>query len=248
MQLEVYQTDAEVYEAASALAAERLTAAAATGRATVAVPGGRGGRALMLALAARGDVPWQRLEVFFTDECCVPDGDARSTLHLARESLLGPRGVPAARVHPIPVGGGDPARAAAAYAEVLAREVGVPPVLDLVLLDLGAGGEIAALMAGSNAARSASTVAAVEASQVTLEPRLARITLTGAALRSARHVIVTATGAERAGALAAALREPADPPCRPAQAVLPSAMVSWFVDRAAAEPLLRDAHPAPGSQ
>jgi 6-phosphogluconolactonase len=245
MQLEVYQTDAEVYEAAATLAAERLTAAAATGRATVALPGGRGGRALMLALATRGDLPWQRLRVFFTDECCVADGDARSTLHVARESLLGPRGVPAARVHAIPVDGGDPARTAAEYAEVLAREVGVPPVLDLALLALGAGGEVAALMVGSDAARSESTVAAVDAPHVHVEPRVARVTLTAATLRGARHVIVTATGAERAGALAAALREPVDPLRRPAQVVLPSATVSWFVDRAAAEPLLRDAHPAP---
>src|SRR5262249_61676641 len=126
MQLEVYQPDAEVDEAAAALAAERLTAAAAAGRATIALPGGRGGRALMLALAARSDVRWQRLRVFFTDECCVADGDARRTLHGARESLLGPRGVPAARVHAIPVDVGDGARAAAAYAEVLARELGVP--------------------------------------------------------------------------------------------------------------------------
>jgi len=248
MQLEVYQTDAEVYEAAAALAAERLTAAAAAGRATVALPGGRGGRALMLALAARSDVPWQRLQVFFTDECCVADGDARRTLHVARESLLGPRGVPAGRVHAIPVDGGDPARAAAAYAEVLARELGVPPVLDLVLLDLGAGGEIAALMPGSDAARSESTVAAVEASRVTADPRVARVTLGAGTLRGARHVIVTAAGSERAGALTAALREPADPFRRPAQAVLPSATVSWLVDRAAAERLLRDAHPAPAAQ
>jgi 6-phosphogluconolactonase len=247
MQLEVYQTDVEVYEAAAALAAERLTAAAAAGRATVALPGGRGGRALMLALAARGDVPWQRLDVFFTDECCLADGDARRTLHVARESLLGPRGVPVARVHAIPVDGGDPIHAAASYAEVLARELGVPPVLDLVLLDLGAGGEVAAVTAGSDAARSESAVAPVDVAHVAAEPRVARVTLTVAALRAARCVIVTATGAGRAAAVEAALREPVDPLRRPAQAVLPSATVSWFVDRAAAAPLLREAHPAPGS-
>src|SRR5262245_592246 len=56
MQLEVYQTDAEAYEAAAALAAGRLVAAAATGPASIALPGGRGGRALMLALAGRDPV------------------------------------------------------------------------------------------------------------------------------------------------------------------------------------------------
>ena len=246
MQLEVYQTDAEVYEAVAASAAQILVAAAAAGRATVALPGGRGGRAIMLALAGRSEIPWQRLAVFFTDECCLPDGDARRTAHVARESVLGPRGVPTARVHAIE--GVDASAAATAYAEVLARELGTPPVLDLILLDLGASGEVASLMPESEAARSASTVASVAAAEVAAEPRVARVTLTAVALRAARHVIVSATGGARAEAVSAALREPVDAIRRPAQAVLPSATTSWFVDRAAVEPLLRDARPAAGAQ
>jgi 6-phosphogluconolactonase len=246
MQLEVYQTDAEMYEAMAASAGQVLVAAAAAGRATVALPGGRGGRALMLALAGRSEIPWQRLAVFFTDERCLPDGDARRTAHVARESVLGPRGVPPAHVHPIE--GADASAAAVTYAEVLARELGTPPVLDLILLDLGAGGEVAALMPDSEAARSAMTVAPVAVAEVAAEPRVARVTLTALALRAARHVIVSATGAERAEAVTAALREPVDPVRRPAQAVLPSATTSWFADRAAVDPLLRDARPAAGAQ
>ena len=246
MQLEVYQTDAEVYEAVAASAAQILVAAAATGRATVALPGGRGGRAIMLALAGRGEIPWQRLAVFFTDEFCLPDGDARRTAQVARGSVLGPRGVPPACVHAIV--GDDASAAVAAYAEVLARELGTPPVLDLILLDLGTGGEVAALMPGSEAARGASAGATVAAAEVAAEPRVARVTLTAVALRAARRVIVSATGGERAAAVMAALREPVDAVRRPAQSVLPSATISWFVDRAAVEPLLRDARPAAGAQ
>jgi 6-phosphogluconolactonase len=246
MQLEVYQTDAEVYEAVAASAAQVLVAAASAGRATVALPGGRGGRAIMLALAGRSEIPWQRLAVFFTDECGLPHGDARRTAHVARESVLGPRGVPAARVHAIE--GEDAGAAAAAYADVLARELGTPPVLDLILLDLGAGGEVAAVMPGSESARSASTVAAVPAAEVAADPRVARVTVTAVVLRAARHVIVSATGGERAAAVTVALREPVDAVLRPAQSVLPSATTSWFVDRAAVEPLLRDARPAAGAQ
>ena len=97
---------------------------------------------------------------------------------------------------------------------------------------------------GSAAAESAAPVAVVEATDVTAEPRVARITLTPIALLSARHVIVTATGATRAAAVASALRDPTDVMRRPAQAILPSDTVSWFVDRAAADALLRDAQPA----
>jgi 6-phosphogluconolactonase len=239
MQLEVYQTDAEAYEAAAALVAERLAAAARGGRAAVALPGGRGGRAFLLALAARGEVPWARVDVFFTDECWLPEGDARRTAQVARESLLAPRGVPGERVHAIAVDGHEPATAAAAYRELLARV----PALDVAVVELGAAGELAAVAPGGAAARSTETVVAVDPGETAAEPRVPRVTLTASGLRAARHVVLTATGATRAAALAAALREAIDPVRRPAQAVLPSPTATWFVDRAAVEPLLRDARP-----
>lgn len=244
MQLEVYQTDAEAYEAAAALVAERLVAAGRSGRATLALPGGRGGRAFALALAARGEVPWARVDVFFTDEACLPATDTRRTLHVLRESMLVPRGVPGERVHAIETDGQAPARAAAAYADLLAGELGVLAAFDVVVLDLGAAGELAAVTPGSAAAASPAAVAAEDAG----EGAVARVTLTPAVWRAARQVVVTATGAARAAALAAALREPVDPVRRPAQAVLPSATATWFVDRAAADLLLRDARPAAAAQ
>jgi 6-phosphogluconolactonase len=245
MQLEVYQTDAEAYEAAAALAAERLARVTASGgHASLALPGGRGGRVLMLALAGHGEIVWPRVDVYFTDDCGLPDGDARRTLAVARESLLSPRGVPADRVHPMLTDGSDAAAAATAYGAHLLAAFGSPPILDVVLVDLAPDGGVAAVTPGSAAAGSAEPVAVVAATEVTPEPRVPRITLTPIALRSARQVIVTATGASRAAAVASALRDPVDVVRRPAQAILPSDTVSWFVDRAAADTLLRDACPA----
>src|SRR5438093_1523955 len=98
MTLEVYPSDAEAFEAAAALAAEHLRSTGA--RAAVALAGGRSGRGVMTALAARGDLPWERVEWFWGDERCVPADDARSNLRLARDSLFVPAGVPAALVRP----------------------------------------------------------------------------------------------------------------------------------------------------
>ena len=72
MTLEVYPTDAEAFEAAAALAATRL---AGKDHPSVALSGGRGGRAVMLALAGRDDVPWDRIDWFWVDERCVPPDD-----------------------------------------------------------------------------------------------------------------------------------------------------------------------------
>jgi 6-phosphogluconolactonase len=247
MQLDVYQTDAEVFEAAAAVVAACLATAARGGRASAALPGGRGGRAFMLALAGRSEVSWAGVDLFFTDEYCLPDGDPRRTLHVARESLLGPRGVPAERVHAIEVGGRPPAVAAREYGALLVGALGEPPVLDVAVVELGGDGEIAALLPGS-APRRDEPVIVVEAAPGGGEPHVARVSITAAVLRAARRVVVFATGATRAGAVAAALRDPVDLARRPAQAILPSDTVTWFVDRAAADLLLRDARPATDAQ
>jgi 6-phosphogluconolactonase len=245
LELHVYPTDAEAFTATAELAAARLRAAAADHAApSVALSGGRGGRGVMLALAARDDVPWPEVEWFWGDERCVPPDDPQSNVRLARDSLLGPRGIAAARIHAPAFAGGDPAAMAAAYADEVSRLGGTPPVFDLLLLGMGTNAHVASLMPGSAALRSPAVVAAVPVDEVETEPRVARITLTPPVLGAARHALVTVTGDAKARALAAAMAEPVDPERVPAQLVRPSARVTWVVDRAAAAILLRDATPS----
>jgi 6-phosphogluconolactonase len=245
MRLDVYPTDAEAFEATAALVAERLRAVGGDGQLAVALAGGRGGRGVMLALAARSDPPWSRIEWYWGDERCVPADDPQSNVRLARESLFVPRGIVARKIHPPPVEFGDPDRIAAGYAGTLTAELGPVPVFDLVLLGMGDDGHVASLMPGCRALGAVEPVAPVTRAEVSAPPHIARITVTPPVLQAARHVIVTATGEAKAGAVAAALREPVDPVRVPAQLVRPSERVSWIVDRAAAGLLLRDAHPAP---
>jgi 6-phosphogluconolactonase len=246
MKLDFYQTDGEAFEAAAALVAERLAALAGDHAPTVALAGGRSGRGVMVALAARADLPVERIEWLWGDERCVPPDDAQSNVRVACDSLLGPRGVAAARIHPPPTALGDPERVAAAYAETVAALApgASAPVLDLVLLGMGTDGHVASLMPGSRALRATAPVAAVARDEVTREPRVARITLTPPVLRAARHVVVVVTGDAKAEAMAAAFRDPSDPERVPAHLVRPSATVEWVVDRAAAAALIRDARPA----
>jgi len=238
LELQVYPTDAEAFDAAAALAAQHLRAAA-TGSPAVALSGGRGGRAVMVALAARGDLPWERIEWYWGDERVVAPDDARSNVRLARESLLAPRGVAAARIHPPALEPGDATAIAAAYARTLA---GV--VFDLVFLGVGTNGHIASLMPGCAALAATSPVAPVAVGEVSEDPFVARVTITPPVLAAARHVIVATAGENKAGPVAAAMRDPLDPSRVPAQLVRPSERVTWFVDRAAAAELLRDARRA----
>jgi 6-phosphogluconolactonase len=242
VRLDVYPTDGEAFEAAAEHAAAVL-GAAGSGRLAVALAGGRSGRGVMLALAARTDVPWDRVDWFWGDERCVSPDDPRSNVRLARETLLRPRGIAEAHIHPPPLGLEDPARIAAAYGDTVRTRLPSGPALvfDLVLLGMGRDGHVASLMPGSAALRADGPVAPVPAAAVSEEPRVARVTLTPPVLRAARRLVVTVVGDEKAAIVGRVLREPPDPERLPAQLVLPAAHVEWIVDRAAAAALLRDA-------
>jgi 6-phosphogluconolactonase len=250
MKLDVYPTDGEAFETAAALIAERLRALGDGRPLTVALSGGRSGRGVMVALAARNDLPWERVEWLWADERCVPRDDPRSNVRLARDSLLEPRKIAPARIHPPPVEMDDAERAASAYSETLRTLCAGPdgPVVDLVVLGMGAEGHVASLMPGARALHATAPVAAVAVAEVTSDPRVARVTLTPPVLHAARYVIVVATGDGKAKAVAAAMRDPVDPDRIPAHLVRPSESVDWIVDRAAAAALLRDARPAPEQQ
>jgi len=243
--VDVYPTDAEAFEAAAALAATHLGTSGA--RPTVALAGGRGGRGVMVALAARSDVPWDRVEWFWGDERCVRADDPLSNVRLARDSLFIPRGVAAAAIHPPPVELDEPERIAAAYGETLAAALpaGPAPVFDVVLLGLGTNGHMASLMPGCRAIAATTPVAAVALEEVSEDPFVPRITVTPPVLAGARHVVVTVTGAAKAKVVARVLAGPLAPEHLPAQLVRPDARVTWVIDRAAAAELLRDAQRAP---
>ncbi len=117
--------------------------------------GGRSPRAVNDALVAEaGDLPWNKLQLTFGDERCVPPVDAESNFRIARESLIDPMGIPDGNVFRIR-GEIDPAAAAQEYeaklAAVAARLGEERYVHDLLLLGLGEDGHIASLFPDSAA-------------------------------------------------------------------------------------------------
>jgi 6-phosphogluconolactonase len=184
---------------AAALAADRLAAAAAAAGGDISLAGGRTPALAYELLAARTGIDWTRVRLWFGDERCVPPDDPESNHRLVAETLLGPAAVPAASVRRIR-GEDDPDAAAAAYA---ASIDGV--ILDLALLGLGEDGHTASLFPGSPALDERRRAAvAVTASK----PPPRRITLTYPVFEAARSVLVLATGAGKADAVAAVMRGP----------------------------------------
>jgi len=196
----------------------------------VALSGGSTPRPLyeLLATGAFADrIDWTRVEVFFTDERCVPPDHLDSNYRMARLALLDKVPIPPGNVHRIR-GGLPPTDAALAYHNELGSALSRDGRLDLILLGMGPDGHTASLFPGSGALDEKSTdVVATYA-----EPLHSwRVTLTLPALNAAMSILFLVSGAEKAPVLARVFSGEA----LPAGLVRPSAgTLTWFVDQEAA--------------
>jgi 6-phosphogluconolactonase len=201
--------------AVARVAAESVRSLLAARACTLVLAGGTTPAACYHELAGM-DVAWGRVTVLFGDERCVAPDDPESNYRMAREALLG-------RVHPASVhrmaGELGPDEAAAAYDAIVA---GLQP-LDVVLLGVGDDGHTASLFPGNPALQAEGWATPVRGAP---KPPPERVSLTLRAIRGARTVLVLATGAGKADAVALARA-----------GTVPSGMIEqarWLLDPAAA--------------
>ena len=212
-------------DAAVRAAAELLAEAAGAGG-HIAVSGGSApGPAY--ARAARLQLDWHRVELWWADERCVPPTDARSNYRLVRERLLDSLGRLPGEVHRVR-GERSPEEAAAAYDDELA---GVE--LRLALLGIGPDGHTCSLFPNAPALRE--TERRAVAADAALEPLVPRVTLTPPVLAAAETVVYLVTGESKAAAVARAFAAPPDPGT-PASLVRGRRTIA-LLDRAAASQL-----------
>ena len=81
---------------------------------------------------------WSKWWVFFCDERCVPHAHADSNYRVVAEALLARVPIPPAQVVAIDEAAGTADAAAADYEARMVAALGTPPVLDLLLLGMGA--------------------------------------------------------------------------------------------------------------
>ena len=183
-------------EAARFILGHARDAIAARGLFRLALSGGNTPRAVHAELVRLGaDLAWNRVQITFGDERCVPPDHADSNYRMARETLLDAVAIPAGNVFRIR-GEIAPAVAAQEYEDRLAAvaaRFGEPRYAhDLVLLGLGEDGHTASLFPGSNALdETARNVIPATGPK----PPPQRITMTFPLLNAARHVCFLVTGA-----------------------------------------------------
>ncbi len=193
----------------------------------------------------RPRVDWQHVEVFWSDERCVPPDDQASNYRIAREPLLDHVPVPEANVHRIH-GEEEPMEAAAAYERELRAAFATPEGpprsaprsrFDLMLLGMGEDGHTASLFPG--------TAAVQETTRWVVTHRLTwlsiwRVTLTLPVINAAAEVAFLVSGKNKAPMLHRVIDGPYRPETFPAQLVAPRAgHLRWLVDAAAASRLRR---------
>lgn len=178
-------------------------------------------------LASRPRIQWDRVEVFFGDERCVPADHPDRNDHAADESLLSRVPIPSDHVHRVDATSPD---AADRYEAEIRRVFGSPsgvPSFDLILLGIGPDGHTASLFPGNPAAEEKQRLVAHVADAP--KPPSSRVTFTLPLLNAARCVAFLVTGAEKRKALSLALRgDPSVPAGR-----VDAASIVFLVDRAA---------------
>ncbi|GAC1508467.1 MAG: 6-phosphogluconolactonase [Candidatus Dormibacteraceae bacterium] len=207
----VLETADDVAEAAAAQISEALW----KGARTLVLAGGSTPRKCY-ELLAKKEIEWGRVSVLFGDERCVRPDHPESNYRMAREALLDR--VAPATVYRMPAELG-PDEGAALYAHAIAM---VSP-LDFVILGIGEDGHTASLFPGHPALKATGLTVGIHDAP---KPPPERVTLTLPALESARTVLILATGAGKADAVARAKR-----------GEVPSGMIAgarWLIDRAAA--------------
>ena len=231
-------------EALSLAAAEMFAdmanqAIASRGRFSIALSGGNTPRRLYEILAntsIRERIHWESVHVFWGDERCVPADDSRNNARMARKILLDQVPVPANQIHPIQ-GDLSPALAATQYETELRDFFGdQPPVLDLVLLGLGANAHTASLFPHTSVLdEKKHWVKEVYVA----EQSMYRDTLTALLINQASEVIFLVSGADKATALQSVLEGAYHPHELPAQLIRPNdAHPIWLVDKAASHKLV----------
>jgi len=258
--------------AMSETAAERITSAVqsavAAGRfASLSLTGGSGPDLLYQFMADanrpwRRAIDWSRVDLFWGDERAVPPDDPQSNFGLANRLLIQHVPIPAAQVHR--VRGELPAEDAGRLYDALLRRRRAEtagPLFDVMLLGIGANAHIASLFPDSpllDRGHEESALPQKTESGADLwgppqdlaigiyVPEISqwRITMTSAALLDSAAIVMIASGASKAEAVAAAIEGREDTSRYPAQLLRAAGdRVEWIID-AAASARLRGVPPA----
>lgn len=221
MPAEILHTRTFVSDAVALITGEAGQAISERGVFRIALSGGNTPRPVYESLA-RLALPWEKWEITFGDERCVPPDSEDSNFRMARHAWFEPAGVPSTSILRME-GESAPDAAAEKYEkELLGRAT--PYRHDLILLGMGDDGHTASLFPGTEALQIKDRLVVAN-----FVPKFGthRITLTYPALNAARHVCFLVSSAGKEAVLQEVL---SGNPAYPSAAVAPAdGRLTWLL-------------------
>src|ERR1700730_3563003 len=169
------------------------------GRFTLALSGGNTPKKLYGLLATepyRSQIDCQLVDIFWSDERCVPPDNPESNYRMAQEVLLSRISIPVARVHRMPADRDDRNAASLDYTRVMQRVFSTNGIqhFDLIQLGMGPEGHTASLFPHQPSLHETERLVM----PVTVpKPPPDPLTFTPPILNAARNVLFLVTGANK---------------------------------------------------
>jgi len=184
---------------------------------------------------------WDKIHLFWVDECCGPPDLRDNNCSLAARRLISKVGIPAENVHHICSENSNCRYAALIYERTIHNVVGLRkngmPRFDLIMLGMSTDGHVGSLFSDTYAFFD-DTEDLVRVIYF-MDKRYTRITLTNPVLRAASRIAILVYGEKKAGILREVLTSEPDEVRYPVHAIWPILdRVTWLVDRNAAKFLL----------
>ena len=241
MQISIYSdTDALSLDAAHYIVRLAAESIVSHGRFTIALSGGTTPRKLYGMLGDepyRSQIDWAFVDIFWSDERCVPPDSEDSNYSLAQQVLLSKIPIPAAQVHYMPADEADRDAASQSYSDTMRRVFATNgiPSFDLIQLGMGPEGHTASLFPHQASLHEQQRLVMPVSVPKPPPPRL---TFTPPILNAAHNLLFLVTGTDKADAVQAVLEGDYNPDEYPAQIVRPTnGEVVWMLDTKAASKL-----------
>ena len=231
-------------EELSAMAADRWMAIAdesitKNGAFHVALSGGNTPRRLYEQLATTEHskvIAWDKTHVYVGDERAVTVDDPESNFGMANSALLSHVPIPKTQIHRMEVEKGNAGQCALTYENVLNQTLPTSPSghksFDLVLLGIGPDGHVASLFPNTPILEIRDRlVAAVYIDRL----RSWRVSITFPAINNARHIMILASGNNKADIIRQIFTGARRTPCYPVQRIAPAGNIEWYLDQEAAD-------------
>src|SRR6266702_5757794 len=239
MQISIYpDTNTLSREAAQFIVRLANEAIVTHGRFTIALSGGSTPKVLYSLLGDepyRNQIDWAKVDIFWSDERCVPPDSEDSNYHLAQQVLLSKIPIADSQLHRMPADRPDRDAASQAYTEEMYRTFGTNriPKFDLMQLGMGPEGHTASLFPHQESLHEQQRLVMPV---IVPKPPPERLTFTRTLWNAAHSALLLVTGTDKVDALQAVLEGEYQPDEYPAQIVRPpNGEVVWMLDSAVAQ-------------